>query len=203
MNKNIKTLLILVVVGVLGYVVYSQMGKDNSSLSDEALSDFAVTDTSSVDVIKLSDTEGYKMAFKKESNVWVLEDGQCVQQHMIEVFLETFKYIAVKSPVPAAAVSNINEQIMKHHKKVEIFQNGNISKTWYVGNPTQDHLGTYMLLKDAEKGKSPEPFILPLYKETNESWSCDSCELLFGQEVSIILKKIIANNFNDFFCFIR
>ncbi len=49
---------------------------------------------------------------------------------------------------------------MKHHKKVEIFQNGKIAKTWYVGNATQDHLGTYMLLKDAEKGKSPEPFIM-------------------------------------------
>jgi hypothetical protein len=100
------------------------------------------------------------MAFKKEGNTWVLEDGKCVQQHMIYILLETFKYVSVKSPVPEAAVSNINEQILKRHKKIEIFQNGELSKTWYVGNPTQDHLGTYMLLKDPKKGKSPEPFIM-------------------------------------------
>ena len=100
------------------------------------------------------------MAFIKNDQIWTLGTGECVQQHMIATFLETFMYVSVKSPVPEGAVVNMNEQIMLHHKKVEIYQNGKVSKTWYVGNPTQDHLGTYMLLKDPEKGKSPEPFIM-------------------------------------------
>jgi hypothetical protein len=158
--KNVKTIIILLIVTILGYVVFTQLGGDKSSLSEKALSDFAVKDTSSIERINLSDTEGNAMAFIKRDQVWTLETGECVQQHMIATFLETFKYIAVKSPVPEGAVDNMNEQIMLHHKKIEIFQNGEMSKTWYVGNPTQDHLGTYMLLKDPEKGKSPEPFIM-------------------------------------------
>ncbi len=158
--KNIKTILILLVVAILGYFVFTQLGGEKSSLSDEALSDFAVKDTASIDRINLSDTEGHAMVFIKNDHVWTLEAGECVQQHMIATFLETFKYVSVKSPVPEGAVDNMNKQIMTHHKKIEIFQNGKISKTWYVGNPTQDHLGTYMLLKDPEKGKSPEPFIM-------------------------------------------
>lgn len=158
--KNIKTILILLVVAGLGYFVYTQIGGEKSSLSNEALSDFAVKDTASIDRINLSDTEGNAMAFIKQSNVWTLESGECVQQHMIATFLETFKYVSVKSPVPEGAVDNMNKQIMTHHKKIEIYQNGKMSKTWYVGNPTQDHLGTYMLLKDPVKGKSPEPFIM-------------------------------------------
>lgn len=158
--KNIKTIIILLIVAGLGYVVFTQIGGSKSSLSEEALSDFAVKDTASIDKINLSDTEGNAMSFIKNNHVWTLEDGKCIQQHMIATFLETFKYIAVKSPVPKGAVDNMNKQLMTHHKKVEIYQNGKISKTWYVGNPTQDHLGTYMLLKDPEKGKSPEPFIM-------------------------------------------
>ena len=45
---------------------------------------------------------------------------------------------------------------------MEIYQNGKLIKTWYVGDPTQDQYGTFMLLKDVEKGKSPEPFIMHL-----------------------------------------
>ena len=158
--KNIKTIIILLVVAILGYFIFMLFGGEKSSLSEKALSDFAVKDTASIDRINLSDTQGNAMGFIKSDHVWTLETGECIQQHMVATFLETFKYVAVKSPVPEGAVDNMNEQIMLHHKKIEIYQNGKISKTWYVGNPTQDHLGTYMLLKDPEKGKSPEPFIM-------------------------------------------
>lgn len=158
--KNIKTILLLVVVVILGYFVFTKLQGEKSSLSNEALSNFAIKDTASIDRINLSDTEGRELSFKKENDIWTLDNGDCVQQHMIEVFLETFKYVSVKAPVPKGAVENTNKRIMTHHKKVEIFKDGVISKTWYVGSATQDHLGTYMLLKDPILGKSPEPFIM-------------------------------------------
>jgi len=158
--KNIKTIIILLIVAVLGYFVFTKIGTEKSSMSKEALSDFAVIDTASVDKIKLSDTQGKVMEFSKTNNIWTLGEGECVQQHMIYLMLETFKYISVKGPVPKGAVENMNKQIMLHHKKVQIFQNGKLSKTWFIGNATQDHLGTYMILQDPEKGKSPEPFIM-------------------------------------------
>jgi hypothetical protein len=68
----------------------------------------------------------------------------------------------VKSPVSKGAIENMNKSIAAHHQKMEIYQNGELVKTWYVGDPTQDQYGTFMLLKDAEKGKSPEPFIMHL-----------------------------------------
>ena len=97
---------------------------NKSSLSEKALSDFAVKDTASIDRINLSDTKGHAMTFVKSNHVWTLEAGECVQQHMIATFLETFKYVSVKSPVPEGAVDNMNTQIMLHHKKIEIYQNG-------------------------------------------------------------------------------
>lgn len=156
--KNIKTILIVLVISVLGFVIYTKTKQEKSSLSAEGISSFAVKDTASIDKINLSDTQGNKMSFIKKGSQWTLENGKCIQQHMIKVFLETFKFVAVKGPVPVGAVDNVNKQITAHHKKIEIFKNGILSKTWYVGNPTRDHEGTYMLLKDPVLGKSPEPY---------------------------------------------
>jgi hypothetical protein len=177
--KNIKTILILVVAAALVFVMYNVLNKEKSSLSENALSNFAVEDTASVDKIIISDTEAHTMSFKKENKTWVLDDGKCCQQHMIQMFLETFKYVSVKSPVPEGAVDNINKQILLHHKKIEIYQNGKISKTWFIGGGTQDHLGTYMLLKDPELGKSPEPFIMflpSMYGSLDAQFSTNSLD---------------------------
>jgi len=160
--KNIKPILILIIIAVLGYVIFSKVNEKKSSLSSEAISSFAVKDTASIDKIMMSDTQGKKMSFIKKGNKWTLENGKCIQQHMIYVFLETFKFVAVKGPVPVGAIDNINKTIMAHHKKIEIYQNGKLSKTWYVGNATRDHEGTFMLLKDPVLGKSPEPYIMYL-----------------------------------------
>jgi hypothetical protein len=42
---------------------------------------------------------------------------------------------------------------------VKIYQNGEWSKTWYVGHSTQDHMGTHMLLETPEI-KSNNPVIV-------------------------------------------
>ncbi|MEO9532788.1 MAG: hypothetical protein ABJG68_17340 [Crocinitomicaceae bacterium] len=162
--KRVKLIIIIVAVAVLAVMAYqlSQKGNGNSKLSDEALSDFAITDTASVDELILTDTEGNEGVHLKraEDGSWGMENGACVQQHLVQTMLATFKHIKVKSPVPKGAVENVNKNLTSHHRKVEIYQNGELSKTWYVGQPTKDQYGTYMLLKDPEKGKSPEPFIM-------------------------------------------
>ena len=165
--KNLKTLIIVIVVGVLAYLAYTlNQGQDNSKLSDVALSDFAVKDTSTIDKLILTDTEGNDgITLVRSGKGWQSADGECVQQHLVITILQTIKHVKVKSLVPKDAIQNVNKNLTAHHKKVEIYQNGTLLKTWYVGGPTADHYGTYMLLKDPEKGKSPEPFIMHMPNE--------------------------------------
>ena len=162
--KNIKTIIIVVILGALGYFAYTLTNKkSNSHLSSEALSDFAIKDTASIDKLIITDTEGSEgVTVIKNASGWTTEEGDCIQQHLVQTLLETIKYIKVKGPVSKGAIETINRNIAAHHKKMEIYQNGNLVKTWYVGDPTQDQYGTFMVLKDAEKGKSPEPFIMHL-----------------------------------------
>ena len=161
--KKFKLGIIITLLVALGiWAVYlNKTGGGNSKLSDEALSDFAVEDTASIDKLILTDTEGNEgVTLIRKGVEWESEGGECVQQHLVQTILKTIKLVQVKSPVPKNSIETVNKNLTAHHRKVEIYQNGTISKTWYVGQPTQDQYGTYMLLKDPVKGKSPEPFIM-------------------------------------------
>lgn len=160
--QKVKTIIIVIVVAALAFFAWKLANKDDSNtrLADKALSDFAIDDTASIDKLILTDTEGSPgVTLKREGRAWVSENGECIQQHLVWTILETIKHIKVKSPVGKEAIETINKNLTAHHKKAEIFQNGKLAKVWYIGNPTPDHYGTYMLLKDPELGKSPEPFI--------------------------------------------
>lgn len=163
--KRIKTIATVVVVLGLAYLAFNIANKNsgNSKLADEALSDFAYKDTAAIDQLIITDTKGNPgVTLKRTPKGWTMGEDECVQQHLVIQILETIKHIAVKSPVPEDAVENINKNLTTNHRKMEIYVDGEIVKTWYIGNPTADHYGTYMLLKDPEKGKSPEPFIMHL-----------------------------------------
>ncbi len=158
--SRIKSVLLIIVLAGLAVVTWMLFDKEKSSLSAEALSDFAVKDTASITRIKISSNVGGEVDFVRNGGKWEAIDGGCIQQHMIDGFLETIKYIAVKAPMPRGAIDHVNKRILGQHKKVEIYQNGKLSKTWFIGGTTPDHYGTYMLLKKEGVGKSPEPFIM-------------------------------------------
>lgn len=161
--RRVRLVVIFLAIVLLAFWAYklSSEGDTNSKMSDEALSDFAIEDTASIDKLILTDTEGNAgVTLIRNGGTWTQESGECVQQHLVHTMLGTIKYIKVKSPVPKSSLETINKNLTTHHRKVEIYTNGVLNKTWYVGQPTQDQYGTYMLLKDPEKGKSPEPFIM-------------------------------------------
>lgn len=162
--KNLKTIGIIIVVGLLGFFAYKLATKQSGSqLASEALSDFEVKDTASINKLVITDTEGSDgSTLIRGAEGWTLESGACVQQHLVHTMLETIKYIKVKSPVPEGSIANVNKSLATHHVKMEIYVKDKLAKTWFIGDPTQDQYGTYMLLKDPEKGKSPEPFIMHL-----------------------------------------
>ena len=160
--KHVKTVVVVLVVAGLAFFAWKlNASGGNSKLADHALSDFAVKDTASIDKLILTDTEGSPgVTLTRGEGEWVIEGYDCIQQHLVKTILETIKHVRVKSPVGTAAVETVNKNMTAHHTKVEIYQKGELVKTWYVGNATADHYGTYMLLKDPELGKSPEPFIM-------------------------------------------
>lgn len=221
--KNIKTIIIVLVLGALAFTAYKLSSTPSgSNMADQALSDFAVKDTASIDKLVLTDTEGNPgVTVVRTAGEWTTEEGECVQQHLVQTLLETIKYIKVKGPVSKGSLETINKSLAAHNKKMEIYQNGKLTKTWYVGDPTQDQYGTFMLLKDEEKGKSPEPFIMhlpnmygnlstrfitsPLPFKCSEVFSYDPLDIasvtVTIPDSSYLNFKVVANTENSFSVF--
>lgn len=159
--KNNKLLLAVLVV-LLAISAYYFMTKDSSTLKSRegVLSDFAIEDTTAIDKIFISDFKGESVTLTKADGYWMVDGGNKARPQSISMLMKTFNRIAVKSPVSAAAFENIVTSIATKSVKVEIYQGEDEpSKVYYVGESTQNHQGTYMLL---EKGgvKSSEPFIM-------------------------------------------
>ena len=162
MNKNIKLSLLLMILVVLSVITYFYIGGSNTKIADEGLTNFAIEDTASIDQLKLSNTEDQSVTIKKDGNKWYADGGKEIDQKPVQTILKTLKRIQVKSPVPESTQETVMKQIIGNHVKVDIYQNGKLLKTYYVGHPTSDHYGTYMLLETPSEGRSPEPFIMYL-----------------------------------------
>lgn len=155
MKKN-KVFVILILILAFGAaVLYFTQRK---STIDQDLRDFAVRDTSSIDQIFLADKVGNKLLLQRKKNyVWMVNNKFQARKDMIDNLLYTISMLDLKSPVPKAAHNSVVSRMASNAVKVEIYKDGDKEKTYYVGEPTQDQLGTYMLMEGAEV-----PFIMQL-----------------------------------------
>ncbi len=158
MKKN-STLLLILAVCILGAIAYWVMKTDDSKGGGKAMSDFAIENTDEIDKIIITEVNGNKAELEKGEEYWILNNKYRARAENIELILKTFKNIAVQSAVSSSAKKNVVTGMAARNKKVEIFQNGKLLKKYYIGSPTKDHYGTYMLL-EKNGVKSSEPYIM-------------------------------------------
>lgn len=132
----------------------------DNSIQDSDFKNFAVKDTANVSKFRISDTEGNEIVISREnsSKIWMINGTNFkANQPSVDLLMETFYRIRVKQDVPISALNTVINRLSVRHKKVEIFTKNKLPfKTWYIGSPTQDHTGTYMLLQlGQDKGKKP------------------------------------------------
>lgn len=153
MNQNRILLLIAVLlISVAGYFYIS----NSSGTIKKELRDFAVQDTAAITKIFIADKKGYKATLERKSpSLWTINGQYPARQDAINTLLKTMKLIEVRSPVGRAALNNIIKELSTTATKVEIYEGDKKIKTYYVGGPTQDMLGTYMYQEN-----STVPFII-------------------------------------------
>lgn len=142
---------------------------ERNSTYGSAENEFAVTDTASITKIFLANMDGSSVLLeKKDSGSWILNSEYPVQKTVIETLLRTMMYVTVRMPVATSARDNVLKFIASGGTKVEIYQEVYLidflgiklfkrerrTKTYYVGDNTQDNSGTYMKME-----KSDVPFV--------------------------------------------
>ena len=127
---------------------------------------FAVSDTTNVTKFFIADKNNNSVKVERSANgSWVLNDKYEVNPTMVQVMLTTFIGIEAKAPVAKGTRNTIIRLMAGKSNKVEIYQKGyrinifnyiklfpheKLTRTYYVGDPTQDNNGTYMLMAGSE-----------------------------------------------------
>lgn len=190
-KKSIILVIAIVIVGALAFMATNLVR--NSGKSDTELLEFSIADTASVDKIIITDAFQNKFEAVRKNGVWVDHQGNCIIQEPLNTMLETFKNVEFKGYVPENSRKTITNRMASSHTKVEIFQNGEWTKTWYVGFSTQDHYGTYMLLETPDE-KSDLPVIMkikgfngiiePRFFADARRWKCTQIFALERDQIS-------------------
>jgi uncharacterized protein (UPF0333 family) len=155
--RSRNTLLLLVLLVLIGAAVYYFSRKDKGmSTLDSKETAFAVSDTASVDKIFIAYKSGQSHTLeRKANNTWMLDNKFEAQKSMVNMLLETLKRIEVKRPADKASRNGVIRDFATMGRKVEIYQKGQLSKTFYVGLTTDNDLGTYFIMEDSE-----EPYVV-------------------------------------------
>jgi len=175
----------------------------NRGKSDTELLEFSVSDTTTINKIIITDASSNRFTLVKEADSpWTDEKGNCVTQAPIHTILETIKNIEFKGYVPENSRATITKRMAASNTKIEIFQNGEWVKTWYLGYSTQDHYGTYMLLETPDE-KSDLPVIMkikgfngiiePRFFADPRKWKCTEIFALERDQIASVDVKFFDN----------
>jgi len=152
MKKNIIGLVLLLLLGSIAYIAYKQRGKGTLK---PALHDFAVPDTAAVTKVFLADKYGRNVLLeRKGEKVWELNGRYKARKDLMDVLLKTIARVEMKAPVAESAHNTIVTLMAGKSIRTEIYKGNKLVKTYYVGDATNDNMGTYMLLEG-----SSTPFI--------------------------------------------
>jgi hypothetical protein len=194
MNKK-KIIILVASLGIIvALTMYTMSLMDNSGKSVTELIDFAVEDTTTVDKIIITDAYSNKIEIVKEGEKWTDVDGSCISQENAHFIIEALSKIEFKGYLPDNSHKQFVKLMSAQHTKVEIFQEGEWVKTWYIGPSAQDHYGQIMLLETAEDGKSDVPVMMkikglqgiiePRFFADKRKWMCTNIFALSVDKIS-------------------
>jgi hypothetical protein len=123
------------------------------SLSDpvyNTISETVEEPTNNIDKIIMSDKGGNIITLEKEEDKWIVNNKYTVWERQIEYTLSVMKDIRIRSSVSEKKTKFVLQNIATKGVKVEIFENEQRIKSYYIGGNTSDHHGTYMIMESAE-----------------------------------------------------
>tara|TARA_B110000263_G_scaffold209743_1_gene191974 strand:- start:20563 stop:21516 length:954 start_codon:yes stop_codon:yes gene_type:complete len=136
-------LLILTIIFIIALFKY------NNDINRENERKFSIEEIGRIDKIFLSDRKGNNIILSRNEQLWMVNEKFKVRADAIETLLSTIQQISIQRPVSEISYNNVIKQLATTGVKIEIYYGNNI-KTYTVGGSTNDHLGTYMLMDNAE-----------------------------------------------------
>ncbi len=167
MNKRKKQQLILLAGIVVALLLVSfYLSRSQPFQSGRVFSNFAVTDTANITKVFMSDREGREVTLDRISrSEWRLNRVHEANNAVVNSLLRTIYNIEVKGIVPRSKHNTVISDMAAKNTRVEIYQrvpririgrlrlfpHVKMTKSYFVGGPTPDHHGTYMMMDGSER----------------------------------------------------
>ena len=149
-----KQLSYLALILLFSAIIWFLSTDNKSTITTE--NNFSVNDTASISKIFIADRSGNTVTLDKKENIWIVNDKYEVRKDAIETILSTINQVRIQRPVPKNAFENVVKNLATTGVKIEIYTDKKTpDKTYTIGNPTSNHLGTYMLMHG-----SKTPFVI-------------------------------------------
>lgn len=168
MKKYNKSLFLLVILAVIALLLIL---RQNSGTLQGSENTFAVDDTATITKFYLADRNNNSVKLVRIAGAsWQLNDKYQVNPTTVQVMLQTFLNIDIKSPVSKASRNTIIRVMAGKSVKTEIYQrvyrinlfnkiklfpHEKLTRAYFVGDATMDNSGTFMLMQGSE-----EPYIV-------------------------------------------
>ncbi|MCD8528754.1 MAG: DUF4340 domain-containing protein [Chitinophagales bacterium] len=131
--------------------------------TEEQQKDFACKNIDELSKIELKDRNGHEIILSKAENTWLLNNKEKVNAETLKTMLNAIENIYAESPAPNTAVDIVLKSMIGKSTKVSLYKNNSKKpyKVYYVGGPTKDNLGTFMIMEI--KGKMAErPYVVKM-----------------------------------------
>lgn len=146
MKKYWPYILILLALGAaVGYFVYAY---SPAALAKKE-SAFGVKDTDKIERIKLTNEKGESLTLSRQGKKWRLNDKYEANEVAVSNLLNTVHLLEAAYIAPTNAQPIVLKDLSKQRTKCEIYAAGEDKpfKAYYVGGPTADGTGTYMIME--------------------------------------------------------
>ena len=139
----------IILVIIIGSAIWLENTEKKSTILVD--NNFEIADTSVVTKVFIADRYGNTITVEKVEKKWFVNEKYEARKDAIKTLLTTISKIKIKKPVSNSSFDNVVKFMATSGIKVEIYDANNLLKSYTIGSNTADHLGTYMLLKDAAK----------------------------------------------------
>lgn len=149
-KKNIIYLLILIVLIAFAGWLLTDKEKGYKSIERTMDYDFTIEDTASIDKIIIRDKKPNEVILSKVNGTWMVNGDHKARKDAMNTLLETLHRMEMRNFIPERMKPTVVSRMAVHGKEVEIYQNGKLFKTIFVGTEAQDELATYMMIKGSD-----------------------------------------------------
>ena len=171
---------IVIILLLAGALIWFLLNKTSGTFDKEEDA-FAIPSKTAIYKVILTGTDQKRVELTKINGAWMVNAKYPAREELLVSLFDVLTHIKTLCPVPRAAHDYIVRNLIENRTRVEVFtgKDEQPTRVYYVGGPTPEGTGTYMLREvDGKPDSRPyitylpglHGYLTPRYQTDEEIW---------------------------------